>query len=146
MDDESAPREASPPAVVEDRAKILYVEDNLSNLRLVEHILARRREADLLVAVHGSLALELAAQHQPDLVLLDLHLPDMPGEEVLQRLRADPRTKNIPVVIVSADATPRQVERLLAAGANGCLTKPLDVVAFLSLIEEVLADPHTSGG
>jgi signal transduction histidine kinase len=142
-DDESASPEAPPPTpvVIEHRTKVLYVEDNLSNLRLVERILARRREAELLVAIQGSLALELAAQHQPDLVLLDLHLPDMPGEEVLQRLRADPSTKNIPVVIVSADATPGQIERLLAAGATDYLTKPLDVVAFLTIVDKVLADP-----
>jgi signal transduction histidine kinase len=143
-DDESASHEASPApsAVIEHRTKILYVEDNLSNLRLVERILAYRREVEFLVAMQGSLALELAARHQPDLVLLDLHLPDMPGEEVLQRLRGDPRTKGIPVLIVSADATPGHVERLLAAGAIGYLTKPLDVIAFLTVIDEVLADPR----
>jgi CheY-like chemotaxis protein len=140
MDGESASHEAPPtPALIEHRIHILYVEDNLSNLHLVQRILARRPEAELLVAIQGSLALELAAQHQPDLVLLDLHLPDMPGEEVLQRLRADPRTKDIPVVVVSADATPRQIDRLRAAGAVGYLTKPLDVGPFLSVIDEAFA-------
>jgi CheY-like chemotaxis protein len=84
--------------------------------------------------MHGTLGLDLARQHQPDLILLDLHLPDMNGHELLQRLRADPDTREIPVAIVSADATTRQIERLEAAGADEYLTKPLDVQRFLALV------------
>lgn len=120
------------------RATVLYVEDNPANVRLVEHILAYRPGVELLVALHGHLALELAARHQPDLVLLDLHLPDMAGDEVLRRLLADPRTSGSHVVIVSADALPRQIERLLGAGAAGYLTKPLDVAHFLDVLDEIL--------
>ena len=70
------------------------------------------------------------------MILLDLHLPDLPGDEVLRRLLDEPRTRQIPVVILSADATPGQSERLLAAGARAYLTKPLDVRQFLALVDE----------
>jgi PAS domain S-box-containing protein len=119
---------------------VLYVEDNLSNLRLVERILARRPSARLITAMQGGLALELAREHRPDLILLDVHLPDIDGDEVLRRLRADPETRDIPVVAVSAEATPRKIERFLAAGARAYLTKPLDVKQFLQAVDEALAD------
>lgn len=97
------------------------------------------------MALEGGVGVELAKQHQPDLVLLDLHLPDVSGEVVLQRLRAEPRTRDVPVVIVSADAIPLQVERLLAAGAAGYLTKPIDVARLLGLIDG-LAEPAPAAG
>jgi PAS domain S-box-containing protein len=114
---------------------VLYVEDNPSNIKLAETILAERPEVSLIVATQGGLALELARQHRPALALLDLNLPDISGEEVLRRMRADPRTADIPIVVVSADATPGQVERLLAAGANDYLTKPFTVARFLAVID-----------
>lgn len=134
---------AHPPLVgtAERSATLLYVEDNLVNIQLIQHILARRPGIELLTTLQGSLALELAAQHEPDVVLLNLHLPDMPGEEVLQRLQAEPRTKNARVVIVSADATPGQIERLLALGAADYLTKPFDVPHFLAVIDTLLLRP-----
>jgi PAS domain S-box-containing protein len=118
---------------------VLYVEDNLSTFKLVQHILAQRRGATFLCAMQGRLALDLAGKHHPDLILLDLHLPDLPGEEVLLRLRASPETRRIPVVIMSADATPGQAERLLASGARAYLSKPLDVRKFLALWDEIFA-------
>jgi signal transduction histidine kinase len=117
---------------------ILYIEDNLSNLRLVERILIRHPHLKLLAAMQGGLGLELARQHLPDLILLDLHLPDIGGDEVLQQLRAIAETRDIPVIIISADATPRQIERLLLAGAANYLTKPLDIKRFLQTLEENL--------
>jgi CheY-like chemotaxis protein len=119
---------------------VLYVEDNLSNLALVRRVLARRPRIALLTAMQGQLGLDLARSHRPALVLLDLHLPDVAGEEVLRTLRAAPETRDVPVVVVSADATPRQVERLLAAGARSYLTKPLDVPRLLQVVDESLAD------
>ena len=116
---------------------LLYIEDNLSNLRLVERILARRPEVTLISAMQGTLGLELARQHQPDLLLLDLHLPDMQGDEILRQLRADPLTAKIPVVMISADATSAQIELLRAAGANDYLTKPIDVRRFLAVIDAI---------
>jgi CheY-like chemotaxis protein len=120
---------------------LLYVEDNLSNLELVQRILSRRPEVKLLVAMQGRLGLDLASQHRPDLILLDLHLPDMRGEEVLRRLRATPETQRIPVVVISADATQGQIERLRAAGAQAYLTKPLDVKRLLTILDETLTGP-----
>jgi CheY-like chemotaxis protein len=117
---------------------LLYVEDNASNLRLVEQILARRPSFSLQSAIQGRMALELAATHDFDLILLDLDLPDMPGIDVLQSLRADERTAAVPIVIVSADATPGQQEKLLEAGAAAYVTKPLDVPRFLKTLDRVL--------
>jgi CheY-like chemotaxis protein len=128
-----------PPAAPGRGGVVLYIEDNLSNFRLVERVLEHRPQTRLLAAIQGSLGLELAREHQPDLILLDLHLPDLPGEEVLRRLLAEPRTREIPVVVVSADAMPGQIERLRAAGARDYLTKPLDVRRLLAVIDTHLS-------
>jgi signal transduction histidine kinase/response regulator RpfG family c-di-GMP phosphodiesterase len=117
---------------------ILYIEDNLSNVRLVEQILALHPGVRLLEAIQGKIGIDLANTHIPDWILLDLHLPDMPGEEVLRMLRQDQRTANIPVTILSADATPSQIQRLKAAGARDYVTKPLDVRQFVLLLESTL--------
>lgn len=129
-------RSAPPPdAITPVRRVVLHIEDNLANHTLVERILEQRPGAEVIAAMSGRLGLILAKDHRPDLVLLDLHLPDMSGEQVLQRLRDDPGTASIPVVIVSADATPGQVQRLLSAGAAAYLTKPIDVRELLRLID-----------
>jgi PAS domain S-box-containing protein len=129
--------EAAPP---EDSRTLLYIEDNLANLSLIETILSERPGITLRSALQGRLGLDLAWEHRPDLILLDLHLPDMAGEEVLARLQSHPRTREIPVVVISADATPGSVERLLQAGARRYLTKPLDVELFLKSIDEILEE------
>jgi CheY-like chemotaxis protein len=85
------------------------------------------------------LGLDLAGEHHPDLVLLDLHLPDMPGQEVLRRLRSNPKLAEIPVVVLSADARPSLIEQLLQQGARAFLTKPLDVRELLGLLDDVAA-------
>ena len=117
---------------------LLYVEDNPSNLRLVERVLAEHTAIRLIAAMQGRLGLALAREHRPDLILADLHLPDMSGEEILRELQGDPALSGTPVVIVSADATPGQMKRLLAAGARGYLTKPIDVQRLLSEIDAAL--------
>ena len=119
---------------------ILYVEDNVSNLRLVERLLERRPGVTMLSAMQGRVGLELARHHRPDLILLDRHLPDVPGEEVFRALREDPRTRQIPVVILSADAIVSGMHALLDAGMRAYLTKPLDVARLLALIDEILAE------
>jgi signal transduction histidine kinase/ActR/RegA family two-component response regulator len=119
--------------------RVLYVEDNRSNVRLLERLLVRRPGVELVAAAGGTAALRMISDRQPDLVLLDLHLPDMSGEEVLRRISAAPATRSIPVAVLSADATPRQQQRLLAAGAVAYLTKPLDVAALLQIVDERLA-------
>jgi CheY-like chemotaxis protein len=126
-------------------ATLLYVEDNLANLTLVETILLPRPAWRLIPALQGRLGLELAAEHAPDVVLLDLHLPDMHGRDVLRHLRADPRTASTPVIVISADATPKTVEGLLADGADAFLTKPLDVRAFLATVERLIARVRRAG-
>ncbi len=119
---------------------ILYIEDNLSNLTLVERILERRVSVELISAMQGRLGLELAHQHRPDLIVLDLHLPDMPGTEVLTRLKTDPITREIPVIVLTADASGRQSERVRQLGAIDYLTKPLDVSKFVEIIANNLAE------
>ncbi|MGH2651748.1 MAG: ATP-binding response regulator, partial [Actinomycetota bacterium] len=117
---------------------VLYLEDNLSNLTLVERILGRRPDVRIIPALRGQLGLELAKEHHPDLILLDLNLPDMSGEEVLRRLREDPDTRGIPVIVISADAARRQIEALRTAGAREYLVKPLDVPVFLATVDMIL--------
>jgi len=139
--DEAAPSDApapAPAAAGAARLTIVYIEDNLSNLRIVERVIERMPGVRLIPAMQGTVGLDLARQHRPDLVLLDLHLPDLHGAEVLQQLKRDPATAATPVVIVSADATAGQVEQLLAAGAAEYLTKPIDIDVLLRTIERVL--------
>ena len=116
---------------------VIYIEDNLANLRLIERILALRPNITLQSAMQGSLGLDLVRQHVPDLVLLDLNLPDMGGRDVLLELKADPVTRQIPVLVISADASEGQIRRLLDAGAHGYLTKPVDVVELLRHVDEM---------
>jgi CheY-like chemotaxis protein len=117
----------------------VFIEDNLSNVRLLEYVLAQRPGVTLMPAMQGSIGLDLARQHQPDLVLLDLNLPDLDGRDVLQSLKTSPDTCSIPVVVLSAEAVPSRIEEMRAAGADGYLTKPLDVKEFLKILDTILA-------
>jgi PAS domain S-box-containing protein len=117
---------------------VLYIEDNPANLRLMERVLAQRGGLSLVTSTMGAPALALARRHRPDVILLDLHLPDIDGDAVLGQLVADPNTTDIPVVMVTADATPAQIQRLLDAGASDYLTKPLDIARFLRLLDQFL--------
>jgi CheY-like chemotaxis protein len=135
------PEMATAPAGSVAARTVLYIEDNLSNLKLIERIFNRRPSFKLLAAMQGGLGLELAREHRPDLILLDLNLPDLPGREVLRRLRGEEATAHIPVVIISADATPGEIERTRAAGAVDYLTKPIDVPNFLKVLDERLNEP-----
>jgi PAS domain S-box-containing protein len=117
---------------------ILYIEDNLSNFQLIARLFAERGNVNLIEAMQGGIGLELAREHRPDLILCDLHLPDMDGTEILQRLRGDERTQAIPVIIVSADAMPHQAERLKKAGADAYVTKPFNLRELLGLIKRSL--------
>ncbi|MDX6628740.1 MAG: hypothetical protein QOH00_986, partial [Gaiellales bacterium] len=128
------PERAPFPRRIERGGRVLYIEDNLANYDLVRKVFDRLGGLELMSAMQGQIGIELAAQHHPDLILLDLHLPDIDGEEVLRRLRADERTRDIPVIILSADATPTQVERLKALGAEDYLTKPLELAGFVEAV------------
>jgi CheY-like chemotaxis protein len=130
------PKEPEPSAPL----TVLYIEDNLSNLQLVERVLRRRPAVRLISAMRPQLGLDLAAEHDPGLLLLDLHLPDMTGQEVLRRLRAEPRTARVPVAILSADARPSLIQELLDRGVRAFLTKPLDVRELLDLVDTIAAE------
>jgi protein-histidine pros-kinase len=117
---------------------VLYIEDNVPSAQLMERIFSRWPDVKLISAMQGLLGLELARQHRPDLILLDLHLPDIQGIEVLQKVRSDPNLRSIPVVVTSADATPGQIARLRAAGADEYLTKPLDILKFSEVVRKYL--------
>ena len=103
-------------------------------------------KVQLITAMQGRLGLELAREHHPDLVLLDLHLPDVKGDEILRRIKADEQLKDTPVVILSADVTPRQTERLLEAGAYEYLPKPVNVKLFRKVLEDVAAGRARGSG
>jgi CheY-like chemotaxis protein len=118
---------------------VLYIEDDPVNFTLVERILEFRPALSLMHARSGGSGVELAGAHGPKLILLDLNLPDMHGSEVLRQLQNDPATAKIPVVVLSADATPSQIERLLTAGARNYLTKPFDIDPFLAVVDEMVA-------
>jgi PAS domain S-box-containing protein len=119
---------------------ILCIEDNTSNLTLLDAIFASRANVRLLKAIQGSVGVDLANQHAPDLVLLDSHLPDLTGEEVLERLKRSDRTAQIPVIVVSADATRRRIESILQRGAIAYITKPLNIAEFLTEVDKVLQE------
>ncbi len=115
---------------------VLYVEDNLVNAQLIESVLGLRPGWRLLHTTLGSHGIDLALTHQPDLILLDLQLPDLSGIEVLQALKATTATAQIPVAVLSADANPSSVLALTSAGAIRYLTKPLQLPAVLTLLDE----------
>jgi PAS domain S-box-containing protein len=121
----------------ERQRTVLYIEDNPSNLILIEQILQGEPHIQLMTAMQGKVGLDLARQHSPDVILLDLHLPDLPGWEVLAQLQADEATRHIPTIIISADVTKQQIKRLMAAGAHAYLTKPVDMAEFLRVLEQM---------
>jgi CheY-like chemotaxis protein len=127
-------------------SSVLYIEDNLANVHLVEVLLSRLGNVEVMTAMQGQLGLELARMHHPDLILLDLHLPDMDGEDVARVLRDDPATREVPIVVLSADAYSSVRRRLLAMGVAAYITKPFNVAEMLDVIERLLAksnDPET---
>ena len=117
---------------------LLYVEDNPANLQLVEQIIARRPELRLLSARNGTLGIELARSAQPDVILMDINLPGMSGIEAMQILRAETATAHIPVVALSANAMPRDIERGRQAGFFRYLTKPIKVHEFMDTLDLAL--------
>ncbi len=122
--------------VTEKTGTILYIEDNASNTELVEQILLYHRSAiRFLNTAKGAQTVPLAIEYAPDLILLDLDLPDVQGFEVIKVLNADEKTREIPVVVISADAMPHQIEKLMQAGSKDYLTKPLDIRAFLQVVD-----------
>jgi PAS domain S-box-containing protein len=117
---------------------VLYIEDNFSNLKLIERLFRLRPALKLIAARDGKSGLQMAREQLPALILLDLNLPDMNGRDILTKLRTEPLTCAIPVIALSADATPSQIERLLRDGAADYLTKPINVQKFLEVLDRTL--------
>jgi CheY-like chemotaxis protein/HPt (histidine-containing phosphotransfer) domain-containing protein len=120
------------------RRTLLYVEDNPANMKLVEQLVARCADIELVTAVNGTLGIELARARQPQMILMDVNLPGISGVEAMKILREDPSTKHIPIVALSANAMPRDIAMGLQLGFFRYLTKPIKVKEFLDTINEAL--------
>lgn len=118
---------------------VLYIEDNPANLRLIAQVLGQSPSLHLWSAHEPQLGLELATEHQPDLILLDINLPGIDGYEVLKRLRQQETTRHIPVIAISANAMPCDIKKGMNAGFNNYITKPIDITIFLQAIEKILS-------
>ena len=116
---------------------VLSIEDNESVLLLLARLLERHPEIELIPATSAAQGIELARLHRPDVVLLDLHLPDAGGETVLSALKGEEGTEHIPVIVLSADAHQERIDEILAAGAAGYLTKPLDLDELLAVLNDI---------
>jgi CheY-like chemotaxis protein len=121
---------------------VLYIEDNPMSFASVKLLLGNKRALKVLQAANGQAGVDFAKTHRPRLILLDLNLPDIHGSEVISRLQKDPLTAHIPVVVISADATASQIERLLVLGAKNYLTKPFDIKPLLAVVDEALAEKN----
>jgi PAS domain S-box-containing protein len=134
--------------VPQDRPQrtVLYVEDNPANLELVEQLIARRPDLHLLSAADGSLGIEFARAHRPDVILMDIHLPGISGMDAMKILRADPSTAHIPIIALSANAVPRDIAAALEAGFFGYLTKPIKVNLFMEALNGALGSSDTESG
>jgi PAS domain S-box-containing protein len=117
---------------------MLYVEDNPANLALVEQLIARRSDLKLLTAVNGHLGIQLARAVKPDVILMDINLPGISGFGALEVLRKDPLTAHIPVMALSANAVPHDIEKGLDAGFFRYLTKPIKVIEFMDALDVAL--------
>ena len=118
---------------------VLYIEDNMPNIELVQEIIDTKRNGiKLVIHMRGNGALEKAIEVKPSLILLDLNLPDKHGRDILLELKANEVTKQIPVIVISADAMPNQISILKAAGADNYLTKPIEVKSFLAAIDSII--------
>ena len=147
---DAKPAEPEPAAVARAQAQpgaplrtLLYVEDNPANLKLVEQLIARRPTIRLLTAVDGNMGIQLARANQPDVILMDINLPGISGIEALKILRDDPLTTHIPIVALSANAMPRDIEKGLAAGFFSYLTKPIKVKEFMGALDAALGAGRT---
>jgi signal transduction histidine kinase/ActR/RegA family two-component response regulator len=117
---------------------LLYVEDNPANLELVEQLVARRPELRFLSAADGNLGIEFARAYHPEVILMDINLPGISGMEAMKILRADPSTADIPIIALSANAVPRDIEKALEAGFFNYLTKPIKVNEFMAALDGAL--------
>jgi CheY-like chemotaxis protein len=138
----STPRDGDSAAatVSSEQCDVLYIEDNPISFASVKLLLGSKRALKLLQATNGETGVAFAETRRPKLILLDLDLPDIHGSEVIQHLQKNPATAHIPVVVISGDATPSQIERLLVLGARNYLTKPFEIEPFLTVVDEALQE------
>jgi PAS domain S-box-containing protein len=134
------------PAAEYHRRIVHYVEDNETNVEVMRGILAQRSQVQLEVSINGHSGLAAIRARHPDLILLDMHLPDISGMELLRELKADARTTAIPVVVVSADAVAQQIDAAFQAGCAHYLTKPVSVGELLAVIDDLLEQIDTRFG
>jgi CheY-like chemotaxis protein len=142
--DDASSAQLVEPAASQKRT-LLYVEDNPANLALVEQLIARRTDLKLLTAVDGHLGIQLARAFQPDVILMDINLPGISGFGVLKILGVDPATSHIPVIALSANAVPRDIEKGIEAGFFRYLTKPIKVVEFMDALDVALKHAQANG-
>jgi PAS domain S-box-containing protein len=126
-------------AIHNQEVVVLYIEDNMPNIELVQEIIdTKRKGIKLVIHMRGNGALEKAIEVKPSLILLDLNLPDKRGNDILLELKGNEETKQIPVIVISADAMPNQVSILKASGATNYLTKPIEIKSFLAAVDEII--------
>lgn len=136
-----APGDSTAPLRARTRTLVLYIEDDPTNVRLLEHILRRNPNTTLISATRGDVGLKLARHQAPDLILLDLSLPDMSGDTVAAALKRDPATRAIPIVVLTGAADESQLQRLLEHGASGYLAKPFRIADILAVVERFAGTP-----
>ncbi|MBI5277433.1 MAG: PAS domain S-box protein [Burkholderiales bacterium] len=138
---ETATQECPPVLAGAARRTLLYVEDNPASLELVEQLVSRRPHVSLISAVDGKQGIEHARTFLPEVILMDINLPGIGGLDAMKILRADPATAHIPIIAISANAIPRDIDRALAAGFFRYLTKPIKVNEFMAALDLALALP-----
>ena len=141
---EAADRDKTPLPIGMPLHTLLYVEDNQANMKLVEQIISRRPDMRLLAAVNAHLGIEIARKEQPTVILMDINLPGISGVTAMEILRDDPATAHIPVVALSANANPRDIEMSLAKGFFRYLTKPIKIKEFTDTLNSALQFRHAS--
>ena len=149
----AGPRPGSPAQAIAEisrpatpRRTLLYVDDNPANIMLVEQLIARCPDIQLVTALNGVLGIDLARATPPMVILMDINLPGISGLEALKILRADPSTAHIPVVALSANAMPREIEKGLHAGLFRYLTKPIKLSEFMDTLDAALEFARQEAG
>jgi CheY-like chemotaxis protein len=142
-EEEIAAHDKTPLPVGMPAHTLLYVEDNQANMNLVEQIIARRPDLRLLTATNGILGIELARKELPSVILMDINLPGISGVAAMEILRDDPATAHIPVIALSANANPRDIETSLAKGFFRYLTKPIKIKEFTETLNAALKSRET---
>ncbi|MBS1230991.1 MAG: signal transduction histidine kinase, partial [Proteobacteria bacterium] len=141
---ELAALERAPLPAGTSRRTLLYVEDNPANLELVEQLIERRSDLRLMSAADGKLGIEFARVYQPNIILMDINLPGISGIDAMKILHADPATAHIPIIALSANAVPRDIEHALDAGFFKYLTKPIKVTEFMAALDVALESSATA--